>query len=129
MNPENWTRLIAASVVPIVVISAAGLLCLAFYNRLAAIVTRSLPRDVPLVATGYLYLETIVNSRPDAIAWPEEQAQHPGWRAIPNRGSAPPPGVFFWVGERFAPELAILRQTREVEPVYVNSRAVVARVR
>jgi len=97
--------------------------------RLAAIVTRSLPRDVPLVATGYLYLETVVNSRPDAIAWPEEQAQHPGWRAIPNRGSAPPPGVFFWVGERFAPELAILRQTREVEPVYVNSRAVVARVR
>ena len=97
--------------------------------RLAAIVTRALPRDVPLVASGFLYLETVVNARPEAIAWPQEQAQHPGWRAVPNRGSAPPQSVFFWVGERLAPELQILRQTREVEPVYINPRAVVARVR
>lgn len=40
MSPENWSHLISASVVPIVVISASGLLCLAFYNRLAAIVSR-----------------------------------------------------------------------------------------
>jgi hypothetical protein len=37
---ETWTRLIGTSVVPVVVISATGLLCLAFYNRLAAIVSR-----------------------------------------------------------------------------------------
>lgn len=37
---EDWSRIIAASVVPIVIISACGLLCLAFYNRLAAIVAR-----------------------------------------------------------------------------------------
>lgn len=37
---EDWSKIIAASVVPIVIISACGLLCLAFYNRLAAIVSR-----------------------------------------------------------------------------------------
>ena len=40
MSKEIWYHLIASSVVPIVVISATGLLCLAFYNRLAMIVSR-----------------------------------------------------------------------------------------
>jgi hypothetical protein len=37
---DPWTRIISAGVGPIIVISACGLLCLAFYNRLAAVVTR-----------------------------------------------------------------------------------------
>src|SRR3954469_25859149 len=36
----DWSRFITAGVGPIIVISACGLLCLAFYNRLAAIVSR-----------------------------------------------------------------------------------------
>src|SRR6476620_4889188 len=36
----DWSKVIAAGVGPIIVISACGLLCLAFYNRLAAVVTR-----------------------------------------------------------------------------------------
>lgn len=36
----DWSKILTASVVPIVIISASALLCLAFYNRLAAIVTR-----------------------------------------------------------------------------------------
>src|SRR5215831_2967718 len=36
----DWSRIIAAGVGPIIVISACGLLCLALYNRLAAVVTR-----------------------------------------------------------------------------------------
>jgi hypothetical protein len=36
----DWSKIIAAGVGPIIVISACGLLCLAFYNRLAAVVTR-----------------------------------------------------------------------------------------
>ena len=36
----DWSRIISAGVGPIIVISACGLLCLAFYNRLAAVVTR-----------------------------------------------------------------------------------------
>ncbi len=40
MIAEYWSKIVMASVAPIVVISASGLLCLAFYNRLAAIVSR-----------------------------------------------------------------------------------------
>ena len=40
MLMEDWPKVAAASVVPVVVISACGLLCLAFYNRLAAVVSR-----------------------------------------------------------------------------------------
>src|SRR5881392_3260320 len=36
----DWLKVITAGVGPIIVISACGLLCLAFYNRLAAVVTR-----------------------------------------------------------------------------------------
>jgi len=37
---QDWSKVISAGVGPIIVISACGLLCLAFYNRLAAVVTR-----------------------------------------------------------------------------------------
>lgn len=40
MFPEELHKFISASVVPVVIISACGLLCLAFYNRLAYIVSR-----------------------------------------------------------------------------------------
>jgi hypothetical protein len=37
---HDWTKIISAGVGPIIVISACGLLCLALYNRMAAVVTR-----------------------------------------------------------------------------------------
>jgi hypothetical protein len=40
MPPQDWIKIISIAVVPVVIISACGLLCLAFYNRLAAIVSR-----------------------------------------------------------------------------------------
>jgi hypothetical protein len=40
MSPVDFAKIISASVVPVVIISACGLLALAFYNRMAAIVTR-----------------------------------------------------------------------------------------
>src|ERR1700727_1911955 len=40
MIAEQWSRVLAASVAPVVVISACALLSLAFYNRLAAIISR-----------------------------------------------------------------------------------------
>src|SRR5207244_13548608 len=54
---------------------------------------------LPLVASGYLYLETVVNARDNVIAFPAEQAEHPGWRALPDAGSVPPRGWFYWIGE------------------------------
>ena len=46
-DPHAWSVIISSSVVPVVIISACGLLCLAFYNRLAYVVTRlrSLQRE------------------------------------------------------------------------------------
>lgn len=40
LNREIWSAIIPSAVVPVVIISACGLLCLTFYNRLAFIVTR-----------------------------------------------------------------------------------------
>jgi hypothetical protein len=40
MFADQWPKIITASVAPVVIISASALLSLAFYNRLAAIVTR-----------------------------------------------------------------------------------------
>ncbi len=40
MQPENWSRVLSSAVVPVVIISACGLLCLAFYNRLATLISR-----------------------------------------------------------------------------------------
>jgi hypothetical protein len=37
---HDWSKVISAGFGPVIVISACGLLCLAFYNRLAAVVTR-----------------------------------------------------------------------------------------
>jgi hypothetical protein len=78
------------------------------------------------VASGYLYLETIAQ-RP-AMAFPPEQAQHPGWRAVAQSGSGLPPGAFLWIGERTAPELNLIRRARQIDPLYMNSRAIVVKV-
>jgi hypothetical protein len=99
------------------------------YRAAALWAAAHVPANARLVASGYCYLETVVNARPDAIAFPPEQGEHPGWRAFPPPGSAPPPAPFYWIGERAAPELSILRRAQGVEPLYVNARAVVARVR
>ena len=40
MPPSDLAKVISSSVVPVVIISACGLLALAFYNRMAAIVSR-----------------------------------------------------------------------------------------
>ena len=93
--------------------------------RAAALWSRRI--NAPIVASGYCYLETAV-ARGNVTAFPPEQANHPGWRANASEGSAQPRGTFYWIGERGAPELAILRRTRKVQPIYVNARALVARV-
>ncbi len=40
LSSQVWSAIIPSAVVPVVIISACGLLCLTFYNRLAFIVTR-----------------------------------------------------------------------------------------
>ncbi len=85
-------------------------------------------RDIrgPVVASGYLYLEAST-VRP-VIAFPAEQALHPGWRATATSGSELPAGTFLWIGERAAPELVLIRRSRQVTPIYVNGRAAIVKV-
>lgn len=96
------------------------------YHAAAEWLARNVPADQPVVASGYLYLETIAQ-RP-AIAFPPEQAQHPGWRAVARTGSDLPSGAFLWIGERAAPELELIRRARRITPVYMNEGAIVVKV-
>jgi hypothetical protein len=96
------------------------------YHAAAAWIASNAQPDETVVASGYLYLETI--ARRPAIAFPPEQAQHPGWRAVAQSGSGLPPGAFLWIGERSAPELNLIRRARRIDPIYINSSAVVVKV-
>jgi len=100
------------------------------YRQAATWVAMHIPANQTVVATGYLYLETMMNGHPRVVAFPPEQAMHPGWRALPRPGLRSPAGAFFWIGERRAPELGVLRRDgRIIEPQFINDRAMVALVR
>ena len=100
------------------------------YRQAATWIAANVPANETVVASGYCYLETAMNGHERVVAFPPEQAQHPGWRALPRAGVSAPHGTFFWTGERNAPELAILiREHRNIKPLFINDRAMVALVR
>lgn len=96
-----------------------------------AAVAHVAPRE-PVVASGFLWLETVSAGRADAIALPREQAVHPGWRAM-NRVTASEldalPDDFVWLGERGAPELRALASRFALQRLYVTTEALVLRAR
>jgi hypothetical protein len=102
------------------------------YRYAAHVAVATAERD-PVVASGYLYLETL-SVRPSTIAFPAEQALHPGWRRVPTidealaATDALPRKPFVWVGERRAPELAALRRARVVAPIFADEFVLVARI-
>ena len=65
---EDWPKIIAAGVGPIIVISACGLLCLAFYNRLAAVVTRLRAFDRERLHEQEALSRQLASNTPDEIA-------------------------------------------------------------
>jgi hypothetical protein len=98
--------------------------------RQAALALQHQATTKPVVATGYCYLEAVIALNRPVMAWPAEQAQHPGWRATtPPAPSALPSVPFLWFGERFAPELTLLRGVKAVRPLFWNERALVADAR
>jgi hypothetical protein len=100
------------------------------YRQAALWVSGHIPVNQTVVASGYCYLETLMNGHARVAAFPPEQADHPGWRALPPPGLQAPRGTFFWIVERHAPELAIIaRERRSIEPLFINDRAMVALVR
>jgi hypothetical protein len=100
------------------------------YRQAAVWVAANIPAGQTVVASGYCYLEALMNGHERVVAFPPEQADHPGWRALPRSGTPASPGVFFWIGERGAPELALFTgQRHTISPLFINDRAMVARVR
>jgi hypothetical protein len=100
------------------------------YRRAALWAAANIPANEIVVASGYCYLEALMSGHRSVMAFPPEQAEHPGWRAMPRPGVVPPAGAFFWIGERAAPELAVFtREHRIIEPLCINDRAMVALVR
>ncbi len=100
------------------------------YRQAARWIAASIPANETVVASGYCYLETMMNGHERVAAFPPEQGEHPGWRALPRPGVPIPTGAFYWTGERAAPELGILiRERRIIKPLFVNDRAMVALVR
>ena len=99
------------------------------YRRAAVWAAQNVPRQERLVASGYLYLETVEAGRPDASAYPMEQAIHPGWRALATVKDVVPQPPFVWIGERGSRELSLIAKDHRVELLCFNDRAMVARIR
>ncbi len=99
------------------------------YRRAAGWMVHNVSPQDRIVASGYLYLETVEAGRPDAYAFPVEQAIHPGWRAFATSKDVVPRPPFIWIGERGSHELALVADHHRVEPLCFNARAMVARIR
>jgi hypothetical protein len=100
------------------------------YRQSARWIAVHIPAKETVIASGYCYLETMMNGHERVAAFPPEQSEHPGWRALPRPEVPIPTGAFYWTGERGAPELGILiRERRIIKPLFINDRAMVALVR
>lgn len=67
-HPQEWSAIISSSVVPVVVISACGLLCLAFYNRLAGLISRLRTFQRERLEEQEEYARTRAAGQPDEFA-------------------------------------------------------------
>ncbi len=93
------------------------------YRVVALSARERVPATMPVVASGYLYLETVTALGDRVRAFPAEQAVHPGWRAFGEREEALPEH-FLWIGERAAPELRLLCARRTCAERFGNAHAV-----
>lgn len=105
---------------------------LSAYREAAIVLRRNAHPTDTIVATGFMYLETVHQfPKRRIIAFPRGQAVHPGWRTPPTMTpelSTLPRTAFLWTGERRAPELIALRRSRRTSVLFENDRALVLRV-
>jgi hypothetical protein len=106
------------------------------YREAGLASTTYVDRKLPVVASGYLYLETLSILRGAHVgAFPAEQATHPGWRtAVPlaqlrAEAHSLPRTPFTWIGERAAPELRAICEARGCRILWTNDRAAIVEVR
>lgn len=106
--------------------------------RLTAQFTRErvAPTDV-IVATGPMYLELVSQTSeewsPPILAFPAEQALHPGWRARVDMddlesGAGSLPRTAWWTGELSSGELRVLAERYRIEPEFRAGPVGLARI-
>jgi len=92
-------------------------------------------QGMPIVASGYAWLEVASATGREPIAFPPQQAEHPGWRhrltlaEARAAAKALPSGPFLFVGEASTPELAAIRELRPARPIFIDRGIVVLNVR
>jgi hypothetical protein len=103
-------------------------------HRAAALfAAKAAPPSVPIVAASYCYLEVLSTGALHVVAFPPEQAGHPGWRhrLTPDEARIAarnlPAGPFLLVGERGTPEVAAIREARRLQLLFADGPVVVAR--
>lgn len=109
------------------------------YRAAALWARRSIDPRVTIVSSGYAWLE-VWSARGEAwkprlVAFPAEQADHPGWRAIATRDDLASqrdrilltPGDLVWIGER-GPELRSLVEGAHLDVIHAEGPVAVARV-
>jgi hypothetical protein len=142
-RPARW--ILTAGMVAIgVLVIAAGAIDHAGrrpdpYRAAALWARRSIDPRVTIVSSGYAWLE-VWSARGDAwkpqlVAFPAEQADHPGWRANASRGALAfqrdrilrTSGDLVWIGER-GPELRSLLEAAHLDVLHAEGPVAVARV-
>lgn len=97
--------------------------------RLTALFAReAIPADATIVASGPMYLELLSRQdeswSPRLLAYPSEQALHPGWRAraddqrLEREARTIPSDEIWWAGEAGSREATTLRRTYDGEEVF-----------
>jgi hypothetical protein len=87
-----------------------------------------------IVASDYCYLVAATQLGPRVLAFPPEQAQHPGWYTPPAKEAALaaarslPANGFVFIGDAFTPELAAVQQVRRVQLLFRDGPTVVLSV-
>jgi hypothetical protein len=106
------------------------------WREAAMFARRAVPGTVPLVASGYAYLELVAQKNgewnPEVSGFPRSIEAHPGWIAPPapadltGETAALPPTPFVWVGARGSAELRALQSRYVLRPLRASRDVVVA---
>jgi hypothetical protein len=93
----------------------------------ASFIRENVPPEIPIVASGYAYLETVAQRAPEwsprLQGFPREIEAHPGWSLPFERSEAAeelgmlPPVPFVWIGERGSGEHRALAGSYHLRPL------------
>lgn len=107
------------------------------YRDVAQAAREAVPAQSVIVASGPAYLEIesqrVPRWAPRIVAFPSEQATHPGWRAVAapavlaseSSRLAQRYERFFWIGDAGTPEVAALNQHFALRPMYRSGSTVI----